>query len=75
MDTSQARRWMEQWKAAATALSEDHARRLAALSAEEALAASEAVLSLAGSTPVSAQRRVYSGLVEQQALFHRRPAH
>lgn len=36
-----------------------------------ALAASEALLSLAGSLPMDPARVVSSGLVEQQRLFHR----
>ncbi len=64
--------WMRQWCEAAQALAEDRRARLAALSEERALAASDAVLSIAGSLPATVSRRTSSGLVEQQALFHRR---
>jgi hypothetical protein len=67
-DAAQAE-WMRQWRGAAQALAEEHRVRLAALTKEEALAASEAVLSLAGSVPLSAARRTTSGFVQQQALF------
>jgi hypothetical protein len=63
--------WMEQWRSAARALEEDWRARLAALSDEEALAMSEAVLSLATPVPLDSPRQRTSGLVEQQALFCR----
>jgi hypothetical protein len=63
--------WMRQWREAARALDQDRRAALAALTDEQALAASEAVLSLAGAHPPSPARRTTSGLVEQQALFHR----
>ena len=44
------------------------------MSAEQALAASEALLGLALAIPLPLARRSGSGLVEQQALFHRRTA-
>lgn len=64
--------WIRQWKAAGPALAEIRNRELRELSEEEALRASEILLSL-----VSDERRPHeplatSGLVEQQALFHRR---
>lgn len=61
--------WMRQWRGAAQALAEDRRTRLAALTEEEALVASDAALSLAGSVPLSPARRTTSGLVQQQALF------
>ena len=44
------------------------------LSDERALAASEALLSLVTTVTLSPGRRRWSGLVEQQALFRRRPS-
>ncbi len=44
------------------------------LSDERALAASEALLSLATTVTLNPGRVRWSGLVEQQALFHRRPS-
>jgi len=63
--------WMRQWLDAAQALAGDRKARLAALTEEQALAASDAVLSLAGTSPPRPARRTTSGLVEQQSLFHR----
>jgi hypothetical protein len=62
---------MRQWRAAARALADDRQARLAGLTREGGLAASDAVLSLATSTPRNPDRRGTSGLVEQQALFQR----
>jgi hypothetical protein len=47
-------------------------RELAALSDEAARAVSDALIDLALQVPLPAERRSTSGLVEQQALFHRR---
>ncbi len=66
------RAWVEQWQRAAVALAEQHRRELRALSDRDALAASDALLSLA--PLLAAYRRPRapaSGLVEQQALFQR----
>jgi hypothetical protein len=63
--------WMQQWRRAAVALADERARRLRSLTPEKALEASEILLSLpvVGDTPLP---RRMSGLVEQQAIFHRR---
>jgi hypothetical protein len=63
---------MAQWRAAGPALEEIRAREIRALTDEEALAASEDLLSLAASTPLPPERLRWSGLVAQQALLHRR---
>ena len=68
---AEARRWLEQWTSAGPALAEFRKRSLRELTESQALAASEAVLSLATLSPVSPRRRTHSGLVTQQALFHR----
>lgn len=65
------RAWLEQWRAGAVALARQRRDELRALSPESALAASEALLSLADRSRLSDQRRSHSGFVEQQALFHR----
>lgn len=65
------RSWLKQSRAAAVALERQRRDELRALSAEKALAASEALLSLADPSRLSNERRSHSGLVEQQALFHR----
>ncbi len=59
-----ARRWMQQWRVAAKELPLRKAAELAALTDEQALAATEALLSLATPPPERG-----SGLVEQQRLF------
>ena len=69
-DTGQL--WMKQWRSASLALAEQRKRELRALSAEQALAASDALLSLAPLFALSPDRVAASGLVRQQALLHRR---
>lgn len=64
--------WLKQWRAAGPALEEVRRRELRELRDDEALAAAEALLSLAASSPLPEERRVSSGLVAQQALLHRR---
>ena len=66
-----ASRWLEQWTSAGPALAELRRRHLRGLTESQALAASEAVLSLTTLSPVNPRRRAHSGLVTQQALFHR----
>ena len=72
MDIAAQRAWMQQWRKAAPALEEQRRRELRLLSDDDALAASEAVLSLALLTPITRARLTDSGLVSQQRLFHRR---
>lgn len=72
VDLATQRRWLEQWKAAGPALEAHRSRELRQMSAAQALAAADALLALGFSTPLSPSRRQYSGLVEQQALLHRR---
>jgi hypothetical protein len=68
------REWMRQWNDAGPALAANHREELLHLSDERALAASEALLSLVTTVTLNSGRRRWSGLVEQQALFHRRPS-
>jgi hypothetical protein len=63
---------MAQWRAAAVALAEQRARELRALTEEDARAAIVALLDLGVSLPISPERERTSGLVTQQALFHRK---
>jgi hypothetical protein len=65
------RAWLEQWKAAGPALAEQRRNDLRKLTGDNALAASEALLSLPITAPLSPSRRTHSGLVEQQALLNR----
>jgi hypothetical protein len=66
------REWLRQWNDAGHALAANRREELLHLSDERALAASEALLSLVTTVTLSPRRRRWSGLVEQQALFHRR---
>jgi hypothetical protein len=63
---------MAQWRGAAVALAEQRARELRALTEEDARAAIVALLDLGASLPLSPERERTSGLVIQQALFHRK---
>jgi hypothetical protein len=65
-------RWMIQWKRAARALADQKKRELSEMTAEKALLASEALLALAPLSTFPPSRVTTSGLVQQQALFHRR---
>jgi len=66
------RRWIAQWQAARAALRAQRATELAALSDEQALAAADALLTVASSAGLPPAARASSGLVQQQALFHRK---
>ncbi len=72
IDTAAQRAWMEQWRRAATALEDQRKQELRAMSDADALAASEALLSLALLVHINPDRLADSGLVRQQAIFHRR---
>jgi hypothetical protein len=68
------REWLRQWIDAGAALRANHREELRHLSDERALAASEALLSLVTTVTLSPRRVCWSGLAEQQALFHRSPS-
>lgn len=67
-----AAEWMQQWRSAGVALAEQRADELRAMTDEQALAASEALLEIGASLPLSPERWTTSGLVIQQALLHGR---
>jgi hypothetical protein len=71
LGTAAQRAWMLQWRGAALALAEQRKRELQALSEGEALAASDALLSIGARPPLSPSRLRSSGLVQQQVAFHR----
>lgn len=74
MDAASQRVWMEQWRSAARALEDQRKEELRTMSDAEALAASDALLSLALIVPLNPDRLGDSGLVRQQEIFHgRRP--
>jgi hypothetical protein len=72
-DAATQREWLRQWNDAGPALAANRREELLHLSDERALAASEALLALVTTVSLSTRRLNWSGLVEQQALFHRRP--
>jgi hypothetical protein len=66
---AQERRWMRHWRRAAIALEQVKRDELASLTPSEAWRKTESLLSLA---PHYRRLSRTSGLVEQQAWFHRR---
>ena len=64
--------WARQWRDAAEALADQRRRDLRQMSEADALAAADNLLSLAKTVLLSPARRASSGLVEQQAILHRR---
>ena len=66
------RAWMAQWRSVAVALAEQRICELRALTEEDARAGTLALLDLGASLPISPEREKTSGLVTQQALFHRK---
>jgi anti-sigma factor RsiW len=71
---AERRRWIAQWQAARPALRAQRASELAALSDAEALAAADALLTVAAAAGLAPASHDSSGLVQQQALFHRKAA-
>ncbi|MFN8525984.1 MAG: hypothetical protein U0821_23020 [Chloroflexota bacterium] len=71
-DQANARRWIAQWRSASDELAEQKRRELAAMTDEEAMAISEMLLAMADPATLPPERWTYSGLVEQQRIFHRR---
>jgi len=63
---------VRQWKNAGEALAEQRRSDLRRMTEAEALAAAENLLSLVETVALNPARSVSSGLVEQQALLHRR---
>jgi hypothetical protein len=74
VDSDAQQLWMRQWRGASVTLAEHRKTELRQMSAEQALAAIDALLSLAPLVALHPSRLADSGLVRQQALFHRRVA-
>ena len=72
VDSSAQQLWMRQWRSASLTLAEQRKKELREMSAQQALAAADALLSLAPIVALDPSRLTDSGLVRQQALFHRR---
>lgn len=64
--------WARQWENAGREMAELRRQELARMSDGEALAVTENLLSLVGTTYRNPARWSHTGLVEQQALLHRR---
>lgn len=65
-----AKRWAAQWREAASMLADERRRELRAMSPAEALRVADELLALADPASLPRHRITWSGLVEQQALFH-----
>lgn len=72
MTPDQARALVQGWDETGRQVEQQRWRELATLSAERALSASAALITAALSVPLPDSRRVSSGLVEQQRIFHRK---
>jgi hypothetical protein len=66
-----ARAYVKRWSETGRLLEEVRWRELAALDETQALRASDALLEYGRRLPLTAERREWSGLVEQQKLLHR----
>jgi hypothetical protein len=67
------REWMAQWRRAGAALERVRADELARIDDADALAASEALLALSATVPLPMDRVTWSGLIDCQRQFHRKP--
>jgi hypothetical protein len=72
MTRDQERAYVQGWAETGRLLEELRWRELAALDGDRALAASDALIEAALRVPLPEARRRWSGLVEQQAILHRR---
>lgn len=72
-DAATQREWLRPWNDPGPALAAHRREELLQLSDEPALVVSGALLSLVTTASLSPRRLNSSGLVEQQALFRRRP--
>lgn len=71
VDLETQKAWARQWARAGEALAEVRRAELRSLTAEQALAASDDLLSLGAQLAASSARWTTSGLVEQQRLLRR----
>jgi len=71
VDLETQKEWARQWREAGQALAEVRRAELRALTAEQALAASDDLLSLSDRLPPPSATWTTSGLVEQQRLLLR----
>jgi len=71
VDIETQKAWARQWQEAGEALARVRRDELRRLTPEQALAASDDLLSLGDQLPLPPRRWTASGLVEQQRLLHR----
>jgi hypothetical protein len=71
MPADAQRGYVKAWAETSRLLEELRWRELAALDARQALAAADALIDAAMLVPLPPARRRWSGLADQQALFHR----
>jgi hypothetical protein len=71
MTPEHERAYVQQWVETGRLLEEQRWQELRSLSPERALAASDALIDMAVTVPLPEARRIWSGLVEQQTIFHR----
>jgi hypothetical protein len=69
VDLETQKAWARNWQATGEALEKIRRAELRALTPEKALRATDNLLSLGAGMPLSAGRRLTSGLVERQRLF------
>ncbi len=67
-----AKAYVKQWAETGRLLEEQRWRELSMLDTARALEVSDALIAAALRVPMPPARRTWSGLVEQQDLFHRR---
>ena len=72
LTASDQNKWMAQWRAAGDALQQLKLAELAQLGEDQARQMTGYLLELAAGVPISPQRWSYSGLIDQQRLFHGR---
>ncbi len=72
MTPEQQREWMQQWRRAAVALEQVKRDELARMTDAEALAAADDLLALSEHAYRDPRYETYSGLIEQQRIFHQR---
>ncbi len=71
LTVEEQKKWVAQWKKAASGLDEQRARDLAGMTDAQASAAIAAVLDRAASLPLRSDRETHSGLVELQAYLRK----
>jgi hypothetical protein len=66
------REWMAQWRRSTAALAQVRADELSHLPAADTLAATDTLLAIGATMPLSVERLTWSGLIEFQRYVYRR---